>query len=656
MRINSPIRCFLLSCGLVWGVGTEAWAQLAFTSRVLADGLKEPHGVAVHPATGDIYVAEKATGRILVLKNGKMESALPAGWTVSTNLPRWGMTTQIPKEKWMTATLEKPGPISVSTNGTLFVAEQVPNGRILEFLPNAQGAWDTARGIPVPWLDQEFQWRDLQVDRQGRFYVVGADEVGSDFMKFGSCLVREADGNWWVIDFGPFASFSTFALSDKQDVMILGDRAKGTLSWWEVNRHIMMGGSPEATKRAELSSLAVYPDGAFVLGQQTEPGKAEILRMDPFTGQQTPMASDLKSIGDIEIDRANGRYLVTDPVGGRLMEYTPNPPVKFNEAAMRQIVRSVEGMMGMPTEAPAFLNTFFEKLQDATKGMMSDEDTTHAVDFNLSDIAGKMPVVAGRVRATVEVEGLEEDPIEQIEFFLLFPSKVVMTETAVSPSLSFFSARRKSGKMEQTRPVFQGTVGVYRLSGTNVSKVASAQGGMHIPVVVCGLNQADNGVYVNLSFLGAGIYGDYYLTLFQSPGEQKAKLVVKSNSTDSGTITYEASFMEEATIKGMEGAKITKEQLSNLLISGFNNNPGANKSVGWLKLGQFPASGLVAFGDAGETQLTGAASGLKEIVEKRRLEGSLEAASDIEALKPDELAPVVAQPPLETAPAEGATP
>ena len=156
MRINSPIRCFLLSCGLVWGVGTEAWAQLAFTSRVLADGLKEPHGVAVHPATGDIYVAEKATGRILVLKNGKMESALPAGWTVSTNLPRWGMTTQIPKEKWMTATLEKPGPISVSTNGTLFVAEQVPNGRILEFLPNAQGAWDTARGIPVPWLDQEF--------------------------------------------------------------------------------------------------------------------------------------------------------------------------------------------------------------------------------------------------------------------------------------------------------------------------------------------------------------------------------------------------------------------------------------------------------------------------------------------------------------------
>ena len=329
---------------------------------------------------------------------------------------------------------------------------------------------------------------------------------------------------------------------------------------------------------------------------------------------------------------------------------------------MRQIVRSVEGMMGLPTEAPAFLNNFFEKLQDAAKGILPEEDATHAVSFNLSDIAGKMPIVAGRVRAAVEVEGAEEDPIEQVEFFLLFPSKVVMTETAVSPSLSFFSARRKSGKVEQTKPVFEGEVGVYRFSGTNMSKVASAPGGLHVPVVVCGMDQADGGIYVNLSFLGAGIYGDYYLTLFQGPREQKAKLMVKSASAVSGTITYEASFMEEATIAGMDGEKITKEQLSNLLISGFNSNTAANRSVGWLKLGQFPASMTVAFGDSGDTPLTDAQSGLKEIVEKRRLEGSLESASDIEAIEPEEgaeAAPVLAPepaPPAEDNPAAPESP
>lgn len=624
---------------LVWAMGmclgavASVQAQKTMTVKVLAEGLQQPHGVAIHPETGDIYVSEEGSGQILVLKNGQKSSALLPGWVVTNELPRWAISSRIPREKWMAATLDKPGPITISSNGLLYVAEQIPNGRILEFTPNEQGQYAVAKGVPVPWLDQEFQWRDIYADAGGRFYIVGADEVGSDFMKFGSSLVREPDGNWWVVDFGPFANFDTFAISQRQDVMILGDRNKGTLSWWEVDRHIMLGGSPEATGRADLLSVALYPDGSFLLAEQTSAGKATIKRMDPFTGQQTVVLDTLQSVGDIAMDRKNGRYLITDPAAGRLLECTPNPPIRFNEAAMRQIVRSVEGMMGLPSEAPAFLNTFFDRLQSAAEDIVSD-DTTHAVNFNLSDIAGKMPVVAGRIRAAVEVEGAEEDPIEQVEFFLLFPSKVVMTETAVTPSLSFFSAKRKSGKVEQTKSVFQGDVGVYRLSGTNISKVATAPGGLHIPVVACGMDQSDGGIYINLSFLGAGIYGDYYLTLFQGPREQSAKLIVKSTNSPTGTVTYEASFMDEATIEGMDGV-VTKEQLSNLLISGFQSNAGANRSVGWLRLGQFPASMTVAFGsEAGDATLTGAQSDLKEIVEKKRVEMSLETAQEIDTFAP----------------------
>ena len=627
----SPAVCavLLLAAGTVHG-------QVTLTVRTLAEGLKEPWGVALNPTNGDIYVSEKGSGRILVLKGGagRPEPALAANWTVSTNLPRWAISAQVPYEKWMSAALQSPGPLSIASNGTLIVSEQIPNGRILAFAPNEQGQYALAQGVPVPWLDQEFQWRDLYVDRGGRLYIVGADEVGSDFMKFGSALVREPDGNWWVIDFGPFADFGTFAISDRQDVMLLGDRNKGTLSWWEVDRHMMLGGSPDAAGRAKLSSLAIYPDGSFILGLQNAPGKAALVHMEPFTGQQNTLADSFQSIGDIEIDRKQGRYLVTDPEAGRLLECSFSPPQKFNESVMRQMVRSSENIAGLPSEAPAFLNNFFDKLQDAAKEIMP-EDATHAVQFNLSDIAGKMPIVAGRVQAAVTVEGAEEDPIEQIEFFLLFPSKVVMTETAVSPSLSFFSARRKSGKVEQTKPVFQGDVGVYRMSGTNYSKIATGSGGLHVPVVVCGLDQADGGVYVNLSFLGAGIYGDYYLTLFQGPREQRAKMMVKSPGSKSGMVTYEASFMEEATIEGMDGT-ITKEQLSNLLISGFGGGGSVNRSVGWLKLGQFPAQMTVAFGEPTDTTLTGGQSGLKEIVEKKRVEMSMESAEDIDALNAEE--------------------
>ncbi len=629
MRYGNPVRR-LMTLAVLTGLWAAGAAGQTLSVRSLADGLQEPAGVAVHPVTGDIYVSEKGSGRILVLKNGKPESALAPGWTISNALPRWAISEQMPLEKWMDATLHKPGAISISSNGTLFVAEQEPNGRILEFFPNEQGQFAVAKCTPVPWLDQEFQWRDLFADPGGRLYIVGADEVGSDFMKFGSALMREPDGNWWVIDFGPFANFGTFAISERLDVMLLGDRNKGSLSWWEVDRHMMLGGAPDATGRAELSSLAIFPDGTFILGTQDAPGKASLKRMEPFTGQQKTLAADFTSIGDIEMDRKNVRYLVTDPAAGRLVECTPTPAMKFNEVAMRQIVRSAEGMLGVPSEAPAFLNNFFDRLQDAAKEVLPD-DATHSVEFNLSDIAGKMPIVAGRVRAAVEVEGAEEDPIQEVEFFLLFPSKVVMTETAVSPSLSFFSAKRKSGKVEQTKAIFQGDVGVYRVSGTNISQVASAPGGLHVPVVVCGMEQTDGGIYVNLSFLGAGIYGDYYLTLFQGPREQKAKLMVKSLGSASGNVTYDASFMEEATIKGMEDNKISKEQFSNLLISGFGGGGGANRSVGWLKLGQFPASMTVAFGDtAVDTKLTGASSDLKDIVEKKRVEMSLESANDID--------------------------
>jgi len=607
--------------------------QAALTVRPLAEGLQRPHGVAIHPQTGDIYVSERGSGRIVVLRNGRPEPALAPGWTVSEDLPRWAISDSMPLSAWMSPALNQPGPIAFSTNGTLFVAEQTHQGRILEIRPDAQGLYTQAIAVPVPWLDQEFQWRDLQVDALNRLFIAGADEVGSDFMKFGSALVREANGDWWVIDFGPFANFGPFALSAREDVMVLGDRNRGKLSWWEVHRHIMLGGVPDSTGRAELQALALYPDGAFIIGQLDAPGQAVLKRLDPFNFQQTTLATGFRSIGDIAMDRPNVRYYVTDPEAGKVLECTLPASVRFNEVAMRQIVRGVDGMMGVTEEAPAFLGNFFEQLQSAAQDLLP-EDSTHTIQFNLSDIAGKMPIVAGRIRAAVEVAGAEEDPIEQVEFFLLFPSKVVMTDVAVSPSMSFFSARRKSGKVEQTKPLFQGDVGVYRLSGTNVSRVASAPGGLHIPIVVCGLDEADGGIYVNLSFLGAGIYGDYYLTLFQGPREQTAKLVVKSPTSESGNITYEASFMDEVTIEGMDGS-VTREQVSNLLVAGFGAGGGVNRSVGWLRLGQFPAAMTVSFGDVGDTTLTGAASGMRDIVEQKRVEMSLEAASEIQGQEPE---------------------
>ena len=57
MRNDSRSWCIPVACAalVVWG-SVDARGQYALRGRVLADGLKEPHGVAVHPGTGEIYV------------------------------------------------------------------------------------------------------------------------------------------------------------------------------------------------------------------------------------------------------------------------------------------------------------------------------------------------------------------------------------------------------------------------------------------------------------------------------------------------------------------------------------------------------------------------------------------------------------------------
>ena len=622
----------LLPAALALLAALPSFAQAPrMTVRPLADGLRSPVGVAVHPVSGHVYVSEADSGRILDISASKA-SALPDGWSVSTEyLPKWAISDAMPAESWHKAALDHPGSISIGTNGYLYVTEQIPNGRLLGFVPDGSGAWSLAHPIPVPWLEQEFQWRQVQIDSSGRLFIAGTDEVGNPLMKFGSALMRDLEGEWWVLDHGPFAQFNTFALSDREDFMLLGDMRQGALTWWELNKHLMLGGTPSTTTRDQtLAALAIYPDGAFLLGLDNANGSASLVRIDPFTQQQTVLSSDFKSIGAIAMDRKNNRYIVTDPAAGRVVECTFDPPLQFTEGAVHQIVRSAAGVAGFAgaAEAPAFLNNFIDRLQNVFKEEFSD-DPSHAVAFNISDIVGKLPIIAGRIQAILEVENAEEDPLETIEFFLLFPSRFVMTDSTVTPSLSFFSAKRKSGKLEQTRPLFTNSTSVYRFSGTNFTHLSTSAGGLHIPVVSCGLDQADGGVYVHLAFLGMGVYSDYMLDLFQSPAEQRAKIIVPSASEESGVYSYEASFLQDVNIEGTQGT-VKKETISNLLIAGFEGGGGGVRSVGWLRIGRFPASMMVGYGDTA-SEMTGAQAGMEAILNQKRIEMSMETAEEVPA-------------------------
>lgn len=650
-------RCFSASAFLLAAVlaatlrpcAASAQGRASYRMRrtELAGGLKSPHGVAINPQTGDIVFSERGAGTISAIHEGGRPSPIvyDGSFRVDmTDLPKWAITENATEETWASTSLRAPGPIAVGADGTIYVAEQLPEGRILSFSPDAVGNYPVAKPIPVPWLRQEFQWFDLAVDRNDRFYVTGMDMVGHEALRFGSALVRDVDGDWWVMDFGPFSQFRSLTLSAREDIAILGDGARGTLTWWEVNRHVMVGGSPDTAGNGTFQGVSIYPDGSFLLAVSDSPNVSVLRRFDPYSGAQTTCADSFREITAIAIDRDNVRYLVTDAAAGALYELKPEDEgVKFSEPIMRQIARSAEGAGGFMdyAEAPAFMNNFFERLQNVAQDLIpASSDETHSTQFTLGDIAGKLPIIAGRIRTVANIEGIEDDPIETMEFFLLFPSKMVITDKVVTPSVSFFYAVRKSGKIEQTRPVLQGKVKVLRLSGGKTSTVGHAESGLMVPVIACGMGERDNGIAINLSFQGMGVYKDYYVSLFQSGPEQSARIVVKDPGSRTGYITYEASFMEEMDIEGMQGEAVTREEVSNLLVSGFGG--GGVSSVGWLRLGQYPASMLVGFGsdEGSEGGTIGASGALKDVLAAKDMEMRQEVAQEVSIFDPNYVAPV----------------
>ena len=627
---------FALAAGCL-SAGT-AWAQ-KLTAQTLLSGLRKPHGVAKHPFAEDIFFSEEDAGMVQRYRGGSASPVVSEdSFRVDlSHLPKWAYTDQMTPEDWGVTQLRSPGPVSVASNGTLYVTEQIANGRILEFPPDDQGNYPVAVPVPVPWLKQEFRWYDIHVDTYGRLFIAGMDEIGSPAMRFGSVLVRETDGDWWVMDFGPFAQFKTLALSARQDVAIIGDANKGRLTWWEVNKHIMVGGNPDTTGKEELEAVSLFPDGSFLLATHMPGGKSTIRRMDPFVGQQTTISESFRSVGAIAVDRKASAYYITDPEAGTLSLCKPDVNIPFAEPVMRQIARSAEGALGAFgdfAEAPAFMNNFFERLQDAAKDILPSDDT-HSAEFTLGDIAGKMPLIAGRVKAVANLAGIEEDPIQTLEFFLLFPSKMVLTDRIATPSVSFFYAVRKSGKIEQTKPVFREKVKVLRLSGTNTTTLGESAGGIYVPVVSCGMEERDNGIAISVTFLGMGEFADYFVSMYQSQRSQSARIVVKDPGSKAGYISYEASFIDEAEIAGMEGGPATREQISNLLVSGFGGGGGGNRSVGWLRLGKYPASMLVSFADVESQDVLGATGGLQEVIAAKEVALRAETAEEVAIFDPN---------------------
>ena len=611
---SAPRGLLSTACLCLNLLGLPAWANPSAPSspaepdatlpsiptRVLAQGLSSPDGLALHPRTGELYVSEETTGRILVLRGGAVVPVVEAGFTVEDSLPAWALTPERPLASWMHPALRNPEGICFTPSGTLLVAEDTPNGRVLEFIPGEDGRFTQARVIPIPWHQDGFAWEQVLAATDGRLFVSGsAAEMGPGVF-FGTVLMRDRGGEWWVVDYGPFSSFTGLALTRDEEVLVVGEEVGGAVSWWDTERHEEIGFTQDVLPRVE--SVATLPDGTLLalqestipLGQSLKEGGREnhsgrLVRIHPETGSIQEIARGFASLEGMVYHAASGRLWLTEDGSGRVLELQPGFVLNDHDVLSRsQHTREVNQGRG-PRKWPTFLRDFIQNLgvqpidEDAQTlfGLRGNggADLESSRPLTLQEFAEKIPFVAGKLKVDKAVGPVGRDPLKEVSFVLFYPNQGVRSSQGSSPSLSLFSATYESGRVERSREMMGRTSTTFRAGERAAVAAPSGPASLFLPLASANVIQEKGSTRMTLSFLGVDILDDYLLAL-NIGGNESGFLTL--NLRQGGKETYEVSFVEKDETGALK---------RNQVVAGLDR--GSSKNYGWYKLGGSGTTGLL---------------------------------------------------------------
>ncbi len=591
---------FVLSLG---ATGLPAANLPTYAKNVVVSGLNEPAGVAVHPVAGTLFVAEQGAGRIVAIRDGKPTPVISSGWTLVAPPPGWLARADKPIEQWAATTLDKPGAMAVDTNGHIFVCEFKPHGRILEFIPDAAGQYTTARLITIGWIDRPYTWQDIEVTADGRIFVSESVREARG-LKFGSVLMRAADGEWWVADYGPFMDFSGIALSRKDDILVVAERKQGGLIWWDIFRHLPIGESAQSVDKPEISALALTANGAFAMAHNLldDAGgtvlSGEVILSDPLTGETGSIAQGFKQIGGVALNPQTGTLLVTDQGAGQLVELAAQGAEDKRGYLLQRSLAGYEFGEGFtPRVAPTFMKNFFSKVglaaEEEKKGVDGEVEEQSGMAFSLREFAYKIPLIAGKIEAKSLADSPAiKDPIKSIEFVLLYPGRTMISGCEEgAPSVSFFVCRRASGAVQSTTNFLQNAV-IMRRSSAGTWQRECAKSSVAIPIATVNMQKNENGMLLNLVFLGLGVYDDYYLNL--DVGKENRGEIIVANSasmdqTDILTANQDAAGgireRYEAVMEDLQQTGSGEAGDRNILVAGFDPVQ-ESAGIGWLSIGR----------------------------------------------------------------------
>lgn len=529
---DGTARC-LTALLIVWAGVADAHTdprgvqpELTFEMQVVAEGLKSPDGLALHPVTRELYVSEETAGRISVIRNGRVDAVLGPQIRVDGPLPEWILTAAKPESFWRSSTLRSPEGICFGPDATLYVVEDLPGGRVLAFKPDSQGRYESASIVPVPHLgDAEYAWESITLDASGQLYLAGSSHEGGAGWGASCVLTRDTAGEWWMIDYSPLASFSAVALAAGENVLVVGDEAVGGLTWWDLDRKMEI-----QTINKEIGSLegaTFLPDGSVIIAQEHGPrsiagssATGRLLHVNPASGSYSVVAENIGTLESVICDERSGRVYVTEDGTGRILAFTPNRAYGPQQKLLDITRRSGEARRGLPPRNPPdFLKHFMKKVgvelvdQDAAGQGVRDAAATVSSSgippLTLEELGRRVPLVAGRIQVE-ELEGVA-DPVIEISFINLFPNQLVSSDKRPTPGICLYAARHRSGRVERSE-ILEG-FHARKLAFDGPSEWLSPNALLMLPLTTCTAVENENGVTVSMTFLGLERMADSFLTL-----------------------------------------------------------------------------------------------------------------------------------------------
>jgi hypothetical protein len=232
--------------------------------------------------------------------------------------------------------------------------------------------------------------------------------------------------------------------------------------------------------------------------------------------------------------------------------------------------------------------------------------------FTFREFVKTMPTVAGKVTTTPSGGNLSPDPVESIEFLICYPSRVIRASDMATPSLSFFLATRRSGKVEKTRLLLEGIA----TGGHGTEwEVASKEARVYVPLAVCNMESEGEDTHLNINFLGLGLYEDYHLRLVA--GSENSGTLLVDNPFGSQT-RYDLHFAEEAE----DGRVVRDVQWQGFEDKGEETEDKA-EDLGWFQIGKQPVGTISTFSEEGLPKFKGVGEELHRILEEKEIERRL---------------------------------